>query len=192
MGWRQVTSSAGRCWRCCRTSPSAASTSTSAPRSKGEARVLSHRFHRYLIPARAGAPERAQSARIAPLEIDGAIVGTITIIEDVSERVASERELRSQIEASETARGLAEEAVRVKDEFLATLSHEIRTPLNAVLGWTKILLARPGRSRDADARAPGHRPQRRGPDPPDRRHARHGAHHERQAAAGAAARGSVA
>ena len=37
---------------------------------------------------------------------------------------------------------VAEEAVRVKDEFLATLSHEIRTPLNAVLGWTKILLGR--------------------------------------------------
>jgi PAS domain S-box-containing protein len=110
---------------------------------EGEARILSHRFHRYLIPARAGAPERAQSARIAPLDIAGTIVGTIAIVEDVSERVASERELRSQIEASETARGLAEEAVRVKDEFLATLSHEIRTPLNAVLGWTKILLARP-------------------------------------------------
>ncbi len=109
----------------------------------GEARVLSHHFHRYLIPARPGMPERAQSARIAPLEIDGAIVGVITIVDDVSERVASERELRSQIEASETARGFAEEAVRVKDEFLATLSHEIRTPLNAVLGWTKILLSRP-------------------------------------------------
>ena len=109
----------------------------------GEARVLSHSFHRYLIPARPDAPERAQSARIAPLEVAGVIVGTITIVDDVSERVASERELRSQIEASETARGLAEEAVRVKDEFLATLSHEIRTPLNAVLGWTKILLSRP-------------------------------------------------
>ena len=110
---------------------------------EGEARILSHRFHRYLIPARSGVPEGAQSARIAPLEIEGTIVGVITIVEDVSDRVASERELRSQIEASETARGLAEEAVRVKDEFLATLSHEIRTPLNAVLGWTKILLGRP-------------------------------------------------
>jgi PAS domain S-box-containing protein len=108
----------------------------------GEARVLAHRFHRYLIPARAGAAEPVQSVRITPLEADGAIVGTLTVIDDVSERVASERELRSRIEAAETARAIAEDAVRVKDEFLATLSHEIRTPLNAVLGWTKILLAR--------------------------------------------------
>jgi len=108
----------------------------------GEPRVLAHRFHRYLVPARPGGPEPAQSARITPLEAGGVIVGTLTVIDDVSERVASERELRSRIEAAETARAIAEDAVRVKDEFLATLSHEIRTPLNAVLGWTKILLGR--------------------------------------------------
>jgi PAS domain S-box-containing protein len=33
----------------------------------------------------------------------------------------------------------AQEANRMKDEFLATLSHELRTPLNAVLGWTRLL-----------------------------------------------------
>ncbi len=108
----------------------------------GEPRVLAHRFHRYLVAGKPGAPEAAQSARIAPLEFDGAIIGTIAIVDDVSERVASERQLRQQIEAAEAARSVAEEAVRVKDEFLATLSHEIRTPLNAVLGWTKILLGR--------------------------------------------------
>ena len=106
----------------------------------GEARVLAQRFHRYLIAGRSGGA--VQSARIAPLEANGAVVGTVTVIDDVSDRVASERELRSQIATSESARVIAEEAVRVKDEFLATLSHELRTPLNAVLGWTKILLSR--------------------------------------------------
>lgn len=108
----------------------------------GEPRVLAYTFHKFLVAARPGSAEPAQSARIAPLELDGEIIGTITVIEDVSERVARERELRHQIETAEFARAVAEEAVRTKDEFLATLSHEIRTPLNAVVGWTKILQGR--------------------------------------------------
>ena len=109
----------------------------------GQAKVFSHTLHRHLIPCpRPDGGMMPQSARIAPL-IDGdRIVGTITLIDDVSERVASERQLRAQIAAADDARVQAEAASRAKDEFLATLSHEIRTPLSAVLGWTHLLKAR--------------------------------------------------
>lgn len=33
----------------------------------------------------------------------------------------------------------AEEANRLKDDFLATLSHELRSPLNSMLGWAQLL-----------------------------------------------------
>ena len=49
-------------------------------------------------------------------------------------------ERRQALEREKEARIEAEEANRVKDEFLSTLSHELRTPLTAIMGWSNLLL----------------------------------------------------
>ncbi len=112
----------------------------------GQVQVVSQSLHNHLIacPAKVlGVPGlMPQSCRIVPLLEDGVVVGTLTSIQDVTDRVNTEDALRRQYDASESARRAAEEASNTKDAFLATLSHELRNPINAVIGWTRMLMSR--------------------------------------------------
>jgi PAS domain S-box-containing protein len=61
---------------------------------------------------------------------------------DISDRKRADIERVELLQREQAARAKAEEANRIKDEFLAVLSHELRSPLNPILGWTKLLRTR--------------------------------------------------
>jgi len=107
---------------------------------EGQSGVLSQKLHRYLLemPAAAGEDDEHmyQSVRISPLVYKGNVVGTVTVIDDVTERVKREAELQRQLElraqllaGESAARSIAESASRrlqnlqmITDEALAQMS----------------------------------------------------------------------
>jgi signal transduction histidine kinase/ActR/RegA family two-component response regulator len=63
----------------------------------------------------------------------------VLLVEEVARRAALAIDNARLFSLAQAERQRAEEANRLKDDFLATVSHELRTPLTAMLGWVKML-----------------------------------------------------
>lgn len=74
------------------------------------------------------------SLTVSPIADNNAtIIGSSTIERDVTDSKRQKEELQQAKEA-------AEEATRMRAEFLANVSHELRTPMSAIIGMTQITL----------------------------------------------------
>jgi PAS domain S-box-containing protein len=72
------------------------------------------------------------------IDASGHVVGFNVALRDRTAWKRAEEERDALLETERKVRQDAEQASRLKDEFLATLSHELRSPLNAIVGWVHI------------------------------------------------------
>lgn len=78
-----------------------------------------------------------------PLKNDqGEVVKWFGTATDIDDQKQLEQQRDRNLQQEQAAREAAEQANRIKDEFLAVLSHELRSPLNPILGWSRLLQTR--------------------------------------------------
>jgi len=63
----------------------------------------------------------------------------LIVLMDISNQKLIDEEMSKALIKAESATEIAENAVKIKQQFLSNMSHEIRTPMNAIIGFTKVL-----------------------------------------------------
>ena len=116
----------------------------SAPEHRETTRRAIHQvFERGACPAYEEEYLRPGGARVAvtmsATMVDPARRRWLGLVLDVSDRKRLELEREETLARERLARSQAEQATRLKDEFIANLSHELRTPMNIIVGWTHLL-----------------------------------------------------
>jgi len=134
---------------------------------QGCAQLLSPFFHRYFIPIQIISTDilMVQYTRLLPIKHDDAVVGLMVLIEDYTERMFFETELKRKNEelveerlqlhqtltdlkrAHEALRSAQEELMeaermKIVVEMAGAAAHEINQPLMALMGYSERLLMR--------------------------------------------------
>jgi PAS domain S-box-containing protein len=86
-----------------------------------------------------GTPFFASGMTSRLVDAAGHVIGFSEVLRDRTAWKLAQDERDQLLESERKARQQAEQANRLKDEFLATLSHELRSPLNAIVGWVHVL-----------------------------------------------------
>jgi PAS domain S-box-containing protein len=140
--WAEITGiatdrAAGRKWDTIMGRDESARLATELPDGEIDRAALCHRFE--IRPPGSATRKVLITSKPIP-DGDGGVEGWIGTLADVTAEAGAEA-------AMSHARDEANEASRLKSDFLTNMSHEIRTPMNGVIGMTDLLL-----ETDLDAR----------------------------------------